>query len=112
MQVALPWWRPQAYYDAPGRGTYARDGGGVLITQAIHTLDLMLAVAGPVTQVAAIAGTTRLHRMEAEDFVGAGLSFAGGALGSLVATTAAYPGGADRSSSASRRGAPASRAAR
>ena len=94
VQVALPWWRPQAYYDAPGRGTYARDGGGVLITQAIHTLDLMLAVAGPVAEVAAIAGTTRLHRMEAEDFVGAGLRFAGGALGALVATTAAFPGGA------------------
>jgi predicted dehydrogenase len=93
VQLALPWWRPQAYYDEPGRGTYARDGGGVLITQAIHSLDLMLSVTGPVTQVAAIAGTTRLHRMEAEDFVGAGLRFAGGALGALVATTAAFPGG-------------------
>jgi predicted dehydrogenase len=93
VQVALPWWRPQAYYDAPGRGTYARDGGGVLITQAIHTLDLMLSVTGPVAEVAAIAGTTPLHRMEAEDFVGAGLRFAGGALGALVATTAAFPGG-------------------
>lgn len=92
VQVALPWWRPQAYYDAPGRGTYARDGGGVLITQAIHTLDLVLSVTGPVAEVAVIAGTTRLHRMEAEDFVGAGLRFANGALGSLVATTAAFPG--------------------
>jgi predicted dehydrogenase len=93
VQVALPWWRPQSYYDEPGRGSYARDGGGVLITQAIHTLDLMLSVTGPVAEVAAIAGTTRLHRMEAEDFVGAGLRFANGALGSLVATTAAFPGG-------------------
>jgi UDP-N-acetyl-2-amino-2-deoxyglucuronate dehydrogenase len=93
VQVSLPWWRPQSYYDEPGRGTYARDGGGVLITQAIHTLDLMLAVTGPVAEVAAIAGTTRLHRMEAEDFVGAGLRFENGALGSLAATTAAFPGG-------------------
>ncbi len=95
VQVAVPWWRPQAYYDQPGRGTYARDGGGVLIAQAIHTLDLMLSITGPVAQVAAIAGTTRLHRMEAEDFVGAGLRFAGGALGALIATTAAFPGGAE-----------------
>jgi len=95
VQVAVPWWRPQSYYDEPGRGTYARDGGGVLVTQAIHILDLMLALAGPVAEVAAIAGTTRLHRMEAEDFVGAGLRFAGGALGALVATTAAFPGGTE-----------------
>ena len=38
--MSVPWWRPQAYYDEPGRGTRARDGGGLLITQAIHTLDL------------------------------------------------------------------------
>ena len=37
--MAVPWWRPQSYYDEPGRGTLARDGGGVLLTQAIHTLD-------------------------------------------------------------------------
>ena len=40
-------WRPQSYYDEPGRGTKARDGGGVLLTQGIHTLDLMLSLAGP-----------------------------------------------------------------
>ena len=95
VQVVVPWWRPQAYYDEPGRGTYSRDGGGVLITQAIHTLDLMLSLAGPVSEVQAIAGTTRLHRMESEDFVAGGLKFANGALGSLVATTAAFPGAAE-----------------
>jgi len=47
-------WRPQSYYDVDGRGTKARDGGGVLVTQGIHTLDLMLSLAGP------IAGGTRL----------------------------------------------------
>jgi predicted dehydrogenase len=92
VELAIPWWRPQAYYDEPGRGTYARDGGGVLITQAIHQLDLMLSLAGPVAEVAAIAGTTRLHRMESEDLVAAGLVFENGALGSLYATTAAFPG--------------------
>jgi predicted dehydrogenase len=96
VQLVVPWWRPQSYYDVPGRGTLARDGGGVLLTQAIHTLDLMLSLAGPVAEVAAIAGTSAMHRMETEDFVGAGLRFANGALGGLIATTAAVPGGPER----------------
>jgi predicted dehydrogenase len=96
VQLVVPWWRPQGYYDEPGRGTYARDGGGVLISQAIHSLDLLLSLAGPVSEVAAIAATTSLHRMEAEDFVGAGLRFANGAAGSMMATTALYPGGPER----------------
>jgi predicted dehydrogenase len=96
VNVISPWWRPQSYYDEPGRGTLARDGGGVLITQAIHTLDLTLSLAGPVAEVAAITGTTALHRMETEDFVGAGLRFANGAVGALMATTAEYPGFPER----------------
>ena len=96
INVSCPWWRPQSYYDEPGRGTLARDGGGVLITQAIHTLDLTLSLAGPVAEVAAITGTTGLHRMETEDFVGAGLRFANGAVGALMATTAEYPGFPER----------------
>lgn len=95
VQVTMPWWRPQNYYDQPGRGTYAQDGGGVLITQGIHTLDLMLSLTGPVDAVQAIAATTGLHRMETEDFVGAGLRFANGATGALMATTAFYPGGTE-----------------
>jgi UDP-N-acetyl-2-amino-2-deoxyglucuronate dehydrogenase len=96
VMLSVPWWRPQAYYDVPGRGTLERDGGGVLISQAIHSLDLMLGLVGPVSEVAAIGGTTRLHRMATEDFVGAGLRFANGALGSLVASTAVLPGGPER----------------
>ena len=96
VNVISPWWRPQSYYDQPGRGTLARDGGGVLITQAIHTLDLTLSLAGPVAEVAAITGTTPLHRMETEDFAGAGLRFANGAYGALMATTAEYPGFPER----------------
>jgi predicted dehydrogenase len=92
VELAAPWWRPQSYYDEPGRGTLARDGGGVLITQAIHSLDLMLSLAGPVSAVTATAGTSRLHRMETEDFVAGGLAFANGALGSLFAATTAFPG--------------------
>ena len=95
VRVEVPWWRGQDYYDQPGRGTYARDGGGVLISQAIHTLDLMLHLAGPVVAVQALCATTSLHRMEAEDFATAGLRFASGAVGSIMATTAGYPGAAE-----------------
>ncbi|MEX6508169.1 Gfo/Idh/MocA family protein [Jiella sp. M17.18] len=85
-------WRPQGYYDEPGRGTLARDGGGVLLTQGIHTLDLMLSLAGPVAEVRGFAATSPLHRMETEDMVAAGVRFESGALGVIDATTAAYPG--------------------
>ncbi|MEM8749068.1 MAG: Gfo/Idh/MocA family oxidoreductase [Pseudomonadota bacterium] len=93
--IRVPWWREQAYYDEPGRGTYARDGGGVLISQAIHTLDLMLSLTGPVARVQAMARTSGFHTMEAEDFVSAGLEFESGAVGSLFATTASHPGAAE-----------------
>jgi predicted dehydrogenase len=94
--VSVRWWRPQAYYDEPGRGTLARDGGGVLMTQAIHTLDLFLSLTPPVQEVIAFAATSRLHRMETEDAVAGALRFDGGALGALDATTAAYPGFTER----------------
>jgi predicted dehydrogenase len=90
--VSVRWWRPQSYYDEPGRGTLARDGGGVLLTQAIHTLDLFLSLTPPVAEVVAFSATSVLHRMETEDSVAGALAFEGGALGALDATTAAYPG--------------------
>lgn len=85
-------WRPQSYYDEPGRGSFARDGGGVLISQGIHTLDLMLSLAGQVDTVSGFAVTTPVHRMETEDMVCAAARFANGAIGTIDATTAAYPG--------------------
>jgi len=95
VEITAPWWRDQSYYDEPGRGTYARDGGGVLMTQAIHVLDLALSFTGPVRAVQAFARTSTAHRMEAEDFVSAGLEFANGAVGSLVASTASFPGSSE-----------------
>jgi predicted dehydrogenase len=89
-------WRPQSYYDEPGRGSFARDGGGVLITQGIHTLDLMLSLAGPVAEVTGFVGTTPVHRMEAEDMACAAIRFANGAFGTIDATTSAYPGFPER----------------
>jgi predicted dehydrogenase len=89
-------WRPQSYYDEPGRGTKARDGGGVLLTQGIHTLDLMLSLAGPIAEVTGYATTTPVHRMETEDMVCAAARFENGALGVIDATTAAFPGFAEK----------------
>ena len=92
VRAEVPWWRDQSYYDEPGRGSYARDGGGVLISQAIHTLDLMLSLTGPVSSVQAICATTPFHQMEAEDFAAGGMLFESGAVGSIFASTASFPG--------------------
>jgi predicted dehydrogenase len=94
--AAIPNWRPQSYYDQPGRGTKARDGGGVLITQAIHTLDLFLSFAGEASSVSSFVTTTPVHRMETEDLVCAAVRFKSGALGVVHATTTAYPGFPER----------------
>ncbi len=93
VEIAVPLWRPQSYYDELERGTYARDGGGVLITQAIHTIDLALSLTGPISRLQAMVATSSLHEMESEDFAVAGLHFASGAVGSFVASTASYPHG-------------------
>ena len=92
VRAEVPWWRDQRYSDEPGRGSYARDGGGVLISQAIHTLDLMLSLTGPVSSVQAICATTPFHQMEAEDFAAGGMLFESGAVGSIFASTASFPG--------------------
>ena len=94
--LTVPWWRPQAYYDEPGRGTLGRDGGGVLLTQAIHSLDLFRSLVGVARVVAAQARTTALHRMETEDYVSALLETGSGAPATLITTTAAYPGYPER----------------
>ena len=88
----MPWWRPQSYYDEPGRGVKARDGGGVLITQAIHTLDLFRSLVGIQSVEAAKVRTTEVHRMETEDYASALVRLGNGAPGTIIATVAAYPG--------------------
>ena len=90
--LMVPWWRPQSYYDDPGRGVLARDGGGVLITQAIHSLDLFRWLLGIERVEAAQVRTTALHRMETEDYAAALLRLGNGAPGTIIGTVAAYPG--------------------
>ncbi len=92
----VPNWRPQSYYDQPGRGTKTRDGGGVLLTQGIHTLDLFLSFTGEVSEVTSFVATTPVHRMETEDLVAAAVKFKSGAIGVVHATTTAYPGFPER----------------
>jgi predicted dehydrogenase len=94
--ASVRWWRPQSYYDAvPGRGTLAHDGGGVLMTQAIHTLDLLLSLTGLPERVSGTVHTSALHRMACEDTAAALLHYAGGATAVVRATTAACPGYAE-----------------
>ena len=90
--MMVPWWRPQSYYDEPGRGVMARDGGGVLITQAIHSLDLFRWLVGVDSVEAAQVRTTDLHRMESEDYAAALVRLGNGAPGTIIGTVAAYPG--------------------
>jgi predicted dehydrogenase len=85
-------WRPQSYYEENGRGSKARDGGGVLLTQAVHTLDLLIRFAGLPVKVAGFCTTSRVHRMETEDLVAMALQFDQGVLGTINATTCDFPG--------------------
>jgi UDP-N-acetyl-2-amino-2-deoxyglucuronate dehydrogenase len=88
----VKWFRPADYYSGSRwRGTFALDGGGALINQGIHTVDLMLWLFGDVVSVQA-KKKTLAHAIEAEDTLVATLEFASGALGVLQATTSAYPG--------------------
>jgi predicted dehydrogenase len=88
----VKWYRPPEYYSTSRwRGTWALDGGGAVMNQGIHTLDLMLHLLGDVAAVFARARAQR-HRIEVEDTGVATLEFRNGALGTYEATTAAYPG--------------------
>ncbi len=90
------WHRPQPYYDRPGKGTWAVEGGGALINQAIHGLDLLLYLAGPVTEAFGYWRIAAAHQMESEDLVNAVVKYASGATGVVQAATAILPGYPER----------------
>ncbi|MDO8876192.1 MAG: Gfo/Idh/MocA family oxidoreductase [Pseudolabrys sp.] len=94
--ASIRWWRTPEYFAQPGRGMKARDGGGVLITQAIHTLDLFQSLTGPIAKVTAFARTSPQRKIDTEDMVAGGIEFTNGAIGSIDATTTAYPGFPER----------------
>jgi UDP-N-acetyl-2-amino-2-deoxyglucuronate dehydrogenase len=94
-QAATKWYRSQSYYDsAAWRGTWSLDGGA-LMNQGIHYADLLCWCMGPVAQVQALSAT-QVHDMEAEDCALAIVRFASGAVGSITASTAVFPGFAQR----------------
>ena len=89
----VKWYRaPEYYASAAWRGTLALDGGGALINQAIHTVDLLRWIAGPVTQVSALADRLLHPQIEGEDTVVAALRFQTGAIGVIEAGTSVFPG--------------------
>jgi len=91
-EARVKWYRPPEYYSqSKWRGTLAMDGGGALINQAVHTVDLLLWIMGDVAHVQARTATA-IHAIEGEDTAVAILQFASGALGLLQATTSAFPG--------------------
>lgn len=89
----VKWYRTQEYYDSGAwRGTWKLDGGGALMNQAIHSVDLLVWLMGPVVSVTARTATLAHENIEVEDVAVANLEFENGALGVIEATTAAYPG--------------------
>jgi predicted dehydrogenase len=87
----IPWWRTQAYYDsAAWRGTYALDGGGALMNQGIHTIDLLLWFLGPVKRVSANLGLVAHAGIEVEDIAVGWIEFANGTRATLAGSTACW----------------------
>lgn len=89
--VSVKWFRPQSYYDNSWRGRWATDGGGALMNQAIHNVDLVQWLAGPVTSIIGRTATLA-HEMETEDTASAVLTYANGALGVIQGATSCWPG--------------------
>ncbi len=91
--ASVKWWRTQQYYDSGDwRGTWAMDGGGALMNQGVHTVDLLQWLTGGVQSLTAYTRTAAHERIEVEDVATAALTFKSGAIGTLTATTAAWDG--------------------
>jgi UDP-N-acetyl-2-amino-2-deoxyglucuronate dehydrogenase len=89
----IPWWRTQAYYDsAAWRGTFALDGGGAVMNQGIHTVDLLLWLLGPPKRVSATAGLVAHDGIEVEDIAAGWIEFANGCRATLASSTACWSG--------------------
>jgi len=91
-EAYVEWHRTQEYYDrSRWRGRWATEGGGALINQAIHTIDLLIWLMGDVDYLWALVGTVA-HKIEVEDLAVAALKFKSGAFGAIIGSTATYPG--------------------
>lgn len=93
IDAQVKWYRTQDYYDSVGwHGTWKLDGGGALMNQSIHAIDLLQWLGGPVSEISGYTATLAHERIEVEDTAVATLKFKNGALGVIEGTTAAYPG--------------------
>jgi len=92
----VKWYRSPEYYSRPIKGSWAIEGGGALINQAIHQVDVLRWLAGPVREVYAVWQIGALHKIESEDVVNAMISYASGATGVMQASTAFWPGYTER----------------
>lgn len=91
--ASVSWWRSQGYYDSGAwRGTWAMDGGGAIMNQGVHTVDLLLWFLGQPVEISAKTALLAHEGVEVEDTAVATVTFESGALAVLHATTAAYPG--------------------
>lgn len=93
LSARVKWWRDQAYYtDSNWRGTQAFDGGGALMNQGVHAVDLLQWFGGDVVEIGARASALAHTGLEVEDTLAASLRFANGALGTIAAATSCHPG--------------------
>ena len=92
----VKWYRSPEYYARPIKGSWQTEGGGALINQAIHGVDILRWIAGPVKQLFGVWQLGALHKIESEDVVNAVLQFASGATGVIQASTAFWPGYTER----------------
>jgi predicted dehydrogenase len=92
----VKWYRSPEYYARPGKGSWSVEGGGALINQAIHTVDLARWFAGPVKELTAEWQLGSVHTIESEDIVNAVVRFQSGATGVIQAATAFWPGYTER----------------
>jgi len=92
-----PWWRTQEYYSKGGwKGTLKMDGGGALMNQSIHAIDLLQWVAGPVKSISGATARLAHPQIEVEDTAGAVVEFANGAIGLIQGATSMWPGASKR----------------
>ena len=92
----VKWYRSAQYYSRPVKGAWDVEGGGALINQAIHQVDILLSLAGPVKDVVGTWQLGALHRIESEDVVTAMMRYQSGATGIIQASTAIWPGYSER----------------
>lgn len=92
----VKWWRSAEYYSRPIKGSWATEGGGAMINQAVHQVDVLLWFAGRIKEIFALWHLGALHKIESEDVITATMRYESGAIGVIQASTAFWPGYSER----------------